>query len=362
MKIGLFGFPLTGKTTLFNTLTGAHAAVAGFGHGRPETHVGVAHVPDERLDRLAALLKVKKAVHATVEYVDQAGVEKGEGQKSEAFLVDLKLADALAHVVRAFEDANVPHSEGSIDPRRDVETMEIELILADHTVATRRAERLELSLRKAPRDEDRKELDLIRRCVEALERETPLRAVHFSEEEARRLRGFTFLTAKPLLVVLNVGEGDAATLDSAPARAGLEDLTRKPGIAICAASAKIESEIAQLDPADARAFMDEMGLGQPALERIIHSSYDLLGLLSFFTFNEQECRAWAIHAGTSAHRAAGAVHTDIERGFIRAEVVNWKDLLDEGSMAHAREHGRLRLEGKEYLVRDGDVIHFRFNG
>ena len=359
MKIGLFGFPQTGKTTLFNTLTGAAAAVGGA--GRAETHVGVARVPDDRLERLAALFKPKKTTYATVDYVDPPGVEQGEGKKSESFLQDLKAADALMHVVRAFEDEAVPHSQGPVDPARDVATMETELILADHTVATRRAERLALSIRKTNRDEEKRELELIRRCVEALEREQPLREVAFTEEEARRLRGFTFLSAKPLVIVLNVAEADAGRLPEAIARAGLGEIARKPSVAAVAAAAGIESEIARLDPPDARAFMDELGLAEPALVRIIRTSYALLGLISFFTVGEDECRAWTIRAGTKAQPAAGTIHSDLEKGFIRAEVVDWKNVLDAGSLAVARERAQLRLEGKDYVVRDGDVMHIRFN-
>jgi len=359
MKIGLFGFPLTGKTTLFNTLTGA-AATVGTG-GRPETHLGVARVPDDRLDRLAVLFKPKKLTHATVDYVDAAGVQQGEGKKSESFLQDLKSADALMHVVRAFEDEAIPHTQGTINPSRDVATMETELILADHTVATRRTERLELAIRKTGRDEEKRELELIRRCVEALEREQPLREVSFSEDDSRRLKGFTFLSAKPLLVVLNVAESEAGALPQAIAGSGLAEFSRKPAVAAVAASARIESEIARLDPPDARAFMEEMGLAEPALERIIRTSYALLGLISFFTVGEDECRAWTIRAATKAQPAAGTIHSDLEKGFIRAEVVDWKNLLDAGSMPAARERAQLRLEGKEYVVRDGDVMHIRFN-
>lgn len=360
MKIGLFGFPQTGKTTLFNTLTGASVAT-GAGGGRPETHLGVAKVPDERLDRLAAIFKPKKTTHATVDYLDPVGVEKGESRKSDAFLADLKNVEALAHVVRVFEDEALPHTQGSMDPRRDVETMETELILADHTLAQRRAERLELAIRKTGKPEEKKELELITRCVEALEKEKPLREIEFTEEEDRRLRGYTFLSAKPLLVVLNVDEGAAGDLDGAIASAGLTEFATRRRVAVCAASAKIEMEIARLDPADARVFMDDLGLAEPALDRIIRSSYGLLGLISFFTVGEDECRAWTIRDGTRAQQAAGVIHSDIERGFIRAEVTACDDLLEAGSYGPLRDKGKLRLEGKEYLVRDGEVVHFRFN-
>ena len=361
MKIGLFGFPQSGKTSLFNTLTGATVATGAAGSGRPETHSGVAKVPDARLDRLAAMFKPKKTTYATVDYVDPVGVEAGEAKKSDSFLSDLKAADAIAHVVRAFADEAIPHSQGAIDPKRDVETMETELILSDHTTASRRMERLELSIKKTNRDEERKELELIKRIVEALENEKPLREFAMTEEEERRVRGYTFLSAKPLLVVINVGEADAGGLDAAVEKAGLAQFAKRPKVEVCAAAAAIEMEIARLEAADARAFMDDLGLAEPALVRIIRSSYHLMGLASFFTAGEDECRAWTVRVATRAQQAAGVIHSDIERGFIRAEVTYCDDLFELGSFAACRDKGKLRLEGKEYPVKDGDVVHFRFN-
>ncbi len=359
MKTGLFGFPLTGKSTLFNTITGA-AVATGTAGARPETHLGVARVPDSRLDRLSAMFHPKKTTHATVDYVDPVGVQTGEGQKPDAFLADLKQVDALAHVVRGFEDEAVPHAPGAVDPKRDVETMEMELILSDHTLAEKRVERLELSIRKTNRDEEKKELELMRRCLVALEAETPLRALTLSDEENRRLRGYNFLSQKPLLLVLNTGEKAAGDLAGALERSGIA-AAQRPGTAVAAVSARIEMEIARLDAADARAFMDDLGLAEPALVRLIRSSYELLGLVSFFTAGEDECRAWTIRRNSRAQTAAGVIHSDIERGFIRAEVVTCEDLFAAGSFAAARDKGRLRLEGKEYPVQDGDVVHFRFN-
>jgi len=356
MRIGLFGFPKTGKSTLFSLLTGAPPPVHG---AREEVRVGMARVPDPRLDRLAEMYHPKKFTPATVEYVDIVGVEKGEA--AEALPLDqLRTADALAHVVRGFRDDAIPHAEGPPDPPRDVSTMETELILADHTIASRRIERLELALKKAQRDEDRKELELLRKCLESLEREVPLRNLDFPEEDRKRLRGFTFLSLKPLLVVVNADEADAKLLAGGASSFGLAGLEGKPATEVVALSARIEGEIAQLDPGDAAAFRAELGIAEPALDRMIRGSYQLLGRISFFTVGDDECRAWTIREGTPARSAAGAVHSDIERGFIRAELVAYDDLVAAGAWAACRDRGTLRLEGKDYLVRDGDVINFRF--
>ncbi len=356
MRIGLFGFPKTGKSTLFSLLTGAPEPAHGT---REEARVGVARVPDRRLDRLAEMYHPRKLTPATVEYVDIAGVEKGEA--AEALPLDqLRTADALAHVVRGFRDEAIPHVEGSPDPPRDVSTMETELILADHTIAGRRIEKLELAVKKAHRDEDRKELDLLHRCLEALEREVPLRNLEFAEEDRRRLRGFTFLSLKPLLIVVNADEADARLLAGGAASFGLAGSEGQPATEVVALSARIEGEIAQLDPGDAGAFRAELGIVEPALDRMIRGSYRLLGRVSFFTVGEDECRAWTIREGTSARSAAGTVHSDMERGFIRAELVAYDDLVAAGTWAACRDRGTLRLEGKDYVVRDGDVINFRF--
>jgi GTP-binding protein YchF len=239
--------------------------------------------------------------------------------------------------------------------------METELILADHTIASRRLEKLEANIKKSGRDEDKKELEAVKRCLAALEKETPLRELDLSEEDERRLRGFTFLSAKPLLVVLNLSESEAGRIREAVTAAGLEPFAAKRSVGVVPVSAKIEMEIARLSPTDALAFQKDLGLEEPCLDRVIQTSYQLLGLLSFFTVGEDECRAWTIRRGTTAHKAAGVIHSDIERGFIRGEVVAYEDLVALGSLPAAKEKAKLRLEGKEYVVRDGDVVHFRFN-
>jgi hypothetical protein len=357
MRIGLFGFPRTGKSTLFRLATGAAAST----HvARGEATVGVARVGDARLDRLSAMYRPKKTTPATVEYVDLVGVEKGEAAEALP-LEQLRVVDALAHVVRAFRDDSIPHAEGTVDPARDVSTMETELVLADHTIAERRIEKLEAIVKKANKEDDRKELEILRRCLEALEREVPLREVAFPEEDLRRLRGYTFLSLKPLLVVVNADEADAALLARGADAFGLGAFLEKPNTEVVALSAKIEAEIAQLDAADAAAFQKDLGIAEPALVRMIRASYHLLGRISFFTVGEDECRAWTLRAGTHARAAAGVIHSDIERGFIRAELVHYDDLMAAGTWAACRDRGTLRLEGKDYVLRDGDVVQFRFN-
>jgi GTP-binding protein YchF len=356
MKAGILGLSLVGKSTLFRLLTG----YAGGGHGgRPEPRLGVARVPDPRVDALGNIFNPKKRTWATVEYADVPGVSRGEG----AALVDLPAlrgVDALVHVVRAFESDLVPHPEGSIDPLRDASTLELELILADLGTVERRIERLAANIQKAKLPEDVAERELFLRLKDALEAETPLRELNLSEDERRRLRGYALLSEKPLLLVANLDEDRTRGADAFLDSSGLAEFARRPQVALCAVAAPIEAEMAELAPEDARAFREDLGLAEPGLDRVIRTSYELLGLLSFLTVGEDECRAWTIRRGTKAQLAAGTIHSDIERGFIRAEVVPFGDLVAAGSLAACRERGTLRLEGKEYEVRDGDVINFRF--
>ena len=357
MRIGLFGFPMTGKTTLFQLLTGAEVSH----HATPgEAQIAVAVVPEPRLDVLAEMYKPKKVTPATVEYLDLAGMEKGQAAKVLP-LEQLRVADALAHVVRAFPDEAVPHAEGPIDPARDVATMETELILADHASAERRIGKLKMQVMKANKDEDKKELELMTRVLSHLEQEVPLRQAGLTDQEEEMLRGFTFLSLKPLLIVVNAAEEDAAKLDEGAPAFGLEEAAGHPSTELVALSAKIEAEIAQLDEEDAASFRADLGIRSPALDRMIHASYRLLGRISFFTVGEDECRAWTIRAATPARRAAGTIHSDIEKGFIRAEILPYDDLIGAGNWAAAREKGTLRLEGKQYEIKDGEIAHFRFN-
>ena len=370
LRAGLIGFPSSGKTALFQLLTSAREAPRPA--GRQDANVGVSRVPDERLDRLTALFHPKKHVPATVEFADMGGAASA-ARGSAAALLDVaafRNADALLHVVRMFRDPAVPHAAGSIDPARDVRTMEDELILADLGVVERRLERLERDLKKGGSADLRKEHEILQRCRTALEGGQPLRDLDLPAEDTRRLRGFQFLSSKPLLVVLNVDEADLSSVvpsgeaDVTPGGraaelAGITDLVKGPHTRAVPICAKIELEIAQLDPSDAAAFMADLGLKESGLDRVIRASYDLLGYISFFTVGEDENRAWSIPRGTNAQNAAGEIHTDIQRGFIRAEVCRYDDLLERGSIAACRDHAELRLEGKEYIVLDGDVINFR---
>ena len=356
VKAGILGLSGVGKSTLFQLLTGSAASVS----GRPEARLGIARVPDARLEKLTEMFHPKKKTPATVEYVDVPGVSKGQG----GVLVDLPAlrgVDVLVHVVRAFESDVVPHPEGSLDPVRDVDLLELEMKLADLQTVERKLERLEKSLKKLRNAEELAELALFERLKRVLETDRPLREHDFDDADQKRLRSYAFLSGKPLLVAVNLGEEQLRDSDRYLEGSGLVEVGDRSHVELCVVSAPIEAEMAQLDGDDARAFRDELGLAEPGLDRVIRSSYGLLGLISFFTVGEDECRAWTIRDGTAAQRAAATIHSDIERGFIRAEVVRCEDLVEAGSLAACRERGTLRLEGKEYGVQDGDVVHFRFN-
>jgi GTP-binding protein YchF len=355
MKLGILGLPKAGKTTLFNTLTAAHQATDKFATST-RTNLGVAPVPDPRLERLRDLFRPKRFVPATVTYVDVPGIRKGEGPES-LDTAELRTVDALLHVVRAFADPEIVHPQGSVDPARDVATVDLELILADHTVVEGRLERLAKAAKGRLSAEEERERTLLAQVIlPALEAERPLREIALAPEDARRLKGFGLLSAKPMLVVLNVDEGRLSEGGELARR-----LPVAPGIEVLAASVPIEEEISRLDPALQREFLAELGLAEPSLDRIVRASYALLGLISFFTVGEDEVRAWTIRRGTHAREAAGVIHSDLERGFIRAEVVGWEDLVRLGSLAACREHGLLRVEGKDYVLADGEVMHVRFN-
>jgi hypothetical protein len=355
VKIGLVGRPRTGKTALFNLLTGQALATSSYAGARAELHVGVARVPDERVDRLSALFRPRRTTHASFEVVDLAGFEKGDRAGLDAR--EFRNADALLHVVRAFADGGAPPA-----PAHDVAELELELILADLEVVERRLERLAVSLRKRRTEAEEREQALLERLRPALEAEQPLRALSLGEAEARVLRGFTFLSAKPILHCLNLEEAEVAAGPAAAARFGLDAVAARPGTRVGWVSARLEAEVAQLAGEEQAAFLAELGLAEPAIRRVLRDCYELLGLVSFFTVGEDEVRAWSVPRATRAQDAAAAIHTDIARGFIRAEVVAFADLVAaEGSMALARERAQLRLEGKDYLVQDGEVCHFRFN-
>jgi ribosome-binding ATPase len=355
MQMGILGLPKAGKTTLFNLLTASSEVTDKFAKSQA-AHVGVAQVPDLRLARLRDLFQPRRYVPATVQFVDVPGVQRGQGSAN-LDLVKLREVDALVHVVRAFEDPELPHPDGSVDPARDVANLDLELILADLELVERRLERLQQSAKRGLKPEENRERELLQEVVApALENERPLRSVELAPDDEKRLRGFQLLSSKPLLMVLNVGETDLS-------RDAAEILGAEPGdgTAAVVVSAPIEQEIAQLGPEEAQEFLADLGLGEPSIDRVIRASYALLGRISFFTVGEDEVRAWTVRRHTDARTAAGAIHSDIERGFIRAEVVAWDLLLERGSLAACRDRGELRLEGKEYEVADGEVVHFRFN-
>jgi hypothetical protein len=364
LRTALIGYPSTGKTALFQLMTAAHDAPRA-AHGRLEATLGLARVPDARLDILTAMYNPRKRVPATVEFADIPGRPSGSGTDALVDVAAYRNADALVHVLRAFADPATPHAAGSIDPRRDARAMEDELILADLAIVEKRLDRLAKDLKKMRSAELELEHDILVRCKSHLENGTPLRALELGDEDRRRLRGFQFLSAKPLLMVLNVDEGDlaggaAAGLDRALARVDLTGLGSGPATGVVAVCAKLELEIAQLEAADASAFLADLGLTESGLDRVIRASYDLLGYISFFTVGEDECRAWSIPRNTYAQAAAGEIHSDLSRGFIRAEVVAYDRLAARGAMAACRDHGEVRLEGKEYIVVDGDIITVRF--
>jgi GTP-binding protein YchF len=358
MQTGIIGLPQVGKSSLFRILTKARVDA----HAAPnQAHVGIARVPDARVAKLAEVFKPKKVTYATIEYVDIGGLQK-DREKNSASLVPLREADALAHVVRLFENPSVPHEGGSLDAMRDIESVEIELMLYDLEQASKRIERVEKDLKKKKETILETELQVLLRCRKALESETPLRELEFKPEEKKMITGFMFLTRKPMLYVLNLGDDEAGEIDRVVEKYHLEKLATKAQTAVVPFCGKIEAELADLSDAEAAEMMQAYGLAESGRDRLIQASYRLLGLISFLTCGEPECRAWTIKRGMNAQQAAGAIHGDIEKNFIKADVVKWEDLLAAGSFAAAREKAQVRLEGKEYIVQDGDVILFRHSG
>jgi GTP-binding protein YchF len=361
MKIAITGLSNSGKTTVFNALTGLQLETTVYATVGGEPRTGVVKVPDGRLDKLSAVFKPKKTTPSTVQYIDYAGLTKGDARQNRGVFEFIKDADALLHVVRAFEDESVAHPLGGVDPLRDVSTVETELLLGDLELVERRLDAMALSAKKG-RKPDEAERKALVRCKEALEAETPLRDVQFSEGELSAMRHLQFMSIKPQISLLNLDEKDLNTDRAAAFQKGVEEFYgRRAATAVIALCGKVEMEIAQLSPGDREAFLKDLGIEEPALSRLIHVSYGLLGLISFLTVGSDEVRAWAIRRGTDAVNAAGKVHSDIQRGFIRAEVVAYDDFMEAGSMAAARDRGLVRLEGKTYEVKDGDIINFRFN-
>jgi len=361
MKTGIIGLPQVGKTSLFKILTKAKLEDSGYSNPR-EAHIGVARVPDDRLDKLAALYSPKKTTHASVEFVDVAAIGQ-EALKETAFLTSLRNVDALIHVLRAFEDDSIPHV-GPIDPLHDVKNVEFDLMISDLTQVEKRLERVEKDMKKGRTSELEREHALLIRSKEALEKEQPLRELEMTLEERKLIKGFMFLSQKPVLYVLNISESSTLgnDLDAAVERYKLTDVAQRLNAGATAICGKVEAELADMDEDEAAEFLSSYGLHESGLVRLIRKSYELLGLISFFTAGEDECRAWTIPAGSKAPQGAGAINSDLEHHFIRAETIRWDNLLAAGSEANARALGTLRLEGKEYVVQDGDVMHIRHSG
>jgi GTP-binding protein YchF len=359
MKTGIIGLPQVGKTSLFKILT--KAKLEERAHSRQE-HIGVARVPDERLDKLSELYSPKKTTFASVEFVDVAAIGQ-EALKETAFLASLRQVDALIHVLRAFEDESIPHV-GPIDPLRDIKNVEFDLMISDLTQVEKRLERLEKDLKKGRTNDLEHEQALLIRSKAALEKEQPLRELEMTNEEKKLIKGFMFLSQKPILYALNIGESTTlgTDLEAAVSRFKLDEVALRPNAGATAICGKVEAELAEMEDEEAAEFLGSYGLHESGLVRLIRKSYELLGLISFFTAGEDECRAWTVPFGSKAPQAAGAIHSDLEHHFIRAETIRWDNLLAAGSEAAARAKGTLRLEGKEYIVQDGDVMHIRHSG
>ncbi|MBI5103234.1 MAG: redox-regulated ATPase YchF [Nitrospirae bacterium] len=361
MRIAIIGLANSGRTTIFNALTGLNLETTIYSTVASEPHNGVVKVPDARIDRLSEIYKPKKTTYATVEYIDYLGLTKGDTEQNRKVFDLIKDADTVVHVIRGFHDEAIVHPLGGIDPKRDAETVELEMIFGDLELVDKRLERMEQGAKRGKKP-DETEKKLLMKCKEALEAEQPLRNVEFTGDERKAMSHLQFMSIKPEVILVNVDEADINSERASALCSQLQGLFSGDQVIVMSLCGKVEMDIAQLPGDEAAAFLEDLGIREPALNKLISVSYRLLGLISFITSGEDEVRAWTIHKGMNAQKAAGRIHSDIERGFIRAEVVSYDDFISHGgNMPAVREKGLLRLEGKTYEVRDGDIINFRFN-
>lgn len=362
MKIGIVGLPNVGKSTMFNSITKAGAECANYPFCTIEPNVGVVGVPDERLDELTKMYNPQKTTHAVIEFVDIAGLvkgaSKGEGLGNK-FLSHIRETDSICEVVRCFDDSNVVHVDGSVDPIRDIETINLELIFADIETINKRLDKARKNLKADKKYQQ--EIDLLEKIKENLENGVSARAIDFSEEEQEMVKEMFLLTTKPILYIANISEEQLENAENDELVKKVKEYASKEKAEVIPLCVKIEEELSGLEDNDKKEMLEALGLEESGLDKVIKKSYDLLGLMSFLTAGEPEVRAWTIKKGTKAPEAAGKIHSDIERGFIKAEIVSYKDLMEAGSMVNAKEKGLIRSEGKEYIMQDGDIVLFKFN-